>query len=895
MTALTRFIRRAAFWLRAGRHDADLAGELEYHRARTQAALEADGLPPAEAAARSRRAMGNVTLAREDARETWIFAAVERIWRDAVYGARALRREPAFAVTALLTLTLGIATTTTVFSVVDTELWKPLPFPQPAQLVAVSSQKPGTPGEYERVSAPDLLDWQAQSRLAEYAAEGTWGRRILRRHGAESVLVEAVTANYFRVLDHAPRIGRAFSAEQDGHGRAAIVTDRGWRRLFDADPGIVGSSLLLDGEDYTVVGILAGQHFEFGNEPDLYATFDPSAAAFRDRDGRQLSVIGRVRSGATVAQAEAELQAIAARIAEAYPDDHAGHRVGLRDLRLSSSAYNWRPLFFFLAAAVLVLILSCINVANLLLARALRRRREFAIRGALGGGRGSLVRQLVVEGALLAVPGAAAGALLSTWALQVFGTQIPEEYLIRGGHFTLNTRLALFVILISVVTTVLLSLAPMVFARRVELNLMLGQGGRTAGGSRRQVRARNGLLVAQLTVTLVLMAGAGVFVTSFLRLVRAPLGFDPHDRVSLKVPLIGPRYEGDAPVLAFAERLLERARATAGVQAAALDTSSPLDSGPTIRLVAADRPRPAAGDEPYAIVRAVTPDFFRTLAIDLRAGRAFAAEDVAGAPRVAIVNEYLAAQLFPGGNAVGQRIDLVPGARTPWARRPGIVQIVGVVPNVKDVGVNEVEYGNIYLPFAQMIPAARLELIVKAGIPAARLAGTLRSLVAEIDPDLPNAQIQTFEDRVENALAGDRFNAALIGVFAAVGILLAAVGIYGAMACAVQERTREFGVRLALGQAPGAIVRATLWQSARFGLAGGVMGLAILLVIARVLGNALYLVRGEHNGLLYGVTTTDPLSLGGAATVLVVIAVLSGILPARQATRTDPLIALRSE
>ena len=895
METIARLVRRLRFLVRSRRHAEELALELEDHRARAQQALEAAGLAPADAAARSRRIMGNVALACEDARHVWIAALLERIWCDVRYGVRALRRERSFAATALLTLTLGIATTTTVFTVVDAELWKPLPFPRPEQLAGVLAKKPGPSGDSERVSGPDFLDWRSQSRLAEYAAEGGFDRRVLRRGGPpESMLVQAVTANYFRVLHHTPRIGRAFDPEYDARNRVAVLTDKGWRRLFDGDPGILGRVLALDGIDFTVVGVNAGQHFDFGTEPDAYVTVDPTAGPYLDRMARNLSVIVRVQPGVSVAEAQAELQTIAARIAATFPEDHAGHQVELLDLRLLYSGYNWRPLFFFLAAAAAVLLLSCLNVAGLLLARALRRQREFAIRGALGGGRVALGRQLIVEGALLAVPSAAAGALLSSWALQLFAVQIPEEYLQRGGQFAIDARMALFVIAVTGVTTILLSLAPLVFARGVELNVMLGRGGRTAGRSPGQVRTRNAILVSQLALTLVLLAAAGIFVTSFVRLVDVPLGFEPAGRLSLRVPLSGPSYAGDDPVRSFADRLVERALATSGVVDAAVASSSPLGSGPLVRVAAGDQPRPTPGTEPTTIMRAVTPGYFRTLGIAIRAGRAFEDSDVPGAPRVAIVNEYLAHRLFPGESAVGRPLDLVPGARVPWTRRPGIAVIVGVVANVKDVGLNEVEIGNVYLPFAQA-PAPVLELITRSTIPAAQIAAPLRGAIADVDSTMPVTRVQALDTRVDRALSGDRFNLLLIAAFAVIAVILAAVGIYGAMACAVQERTREFGIRLALGQRPAALIRSTLWESVRFGLTGGAFGLVIVFAGARLLGDALYLVRGQHSGLLYDVTTTDPVSIAAASLALIAVATFSGLIPARQATAVDPLIALRVE
>ena len=874
---LMRALRRIRYWLDGGRRAAELAEEMEFHRSLS-------GGP----------AMGNITLAREDARDVWSFAWIERAWRDAVYGVRALRREPVFTITVVVTLTLGITATTTVFSVADAELWKPLPFPDADRLVAVRAVPPGPLWDYKGISAPDLADWQAQSRLAQYAGERDSGRRVLRRgNGAESIRVLPVTENFFDVLGRAPRLGRGF-APGDGRTRAAVVSDAGWRRLFDANPLVLGRQLSLNGEDYTIVGVAADQHLEYDQvEPDLFVAIDLSAPALRDRSARILSVIGRLGPDVDPAQAHAELEAIAGRIAAAFPADHAGYRLELGDLRQFTTGYNWRPLVFFLAAATIVLLLSCLNAANLLLARALRRQREFAIRGALGGGRGALTRQLIVEAGLLAIPSGAAGLTLSLWTLRWFAAQVPEDLLTRGGHFALDPRMAAFVLAISCGTTLLLSLAPLLFARRIDLNVMLGQGGRTAGGSVRHVRARNALLVAQLAMTLVLLTAAGLFAASFARLTRVPLGFEPGDRAAARVLLTGPRYSGDEAIRAFASRLRDRARALPGVSDAAIGTSLPLGSGPVVRLVAADRARPPAEHEPSAIVRGVDPGYFRALGIRLAGGRSFASADVAGAPRVAIVNEYLAGLLFPGESAVGRRIELTR-TRTPWTNRPGELVVVGVVSNVKDVGIHEVEFGNLYLPFDQA-PATVIDLLVRTSIPAANVAGELRRAAAGIDPDLPVSQLTTMTQRVDDALQGDRLNALLIGAFAAVAIILAAVGIYGAMACAVRERMREFGVRLALGQQPGAIVRATLWESARFGVLGGAIGLAIALAVARLLGNALYLVRGEHSGLLYGVTTTDPIVLGCATLTLVVVATVSGIVPARQATRVDPLLVLRAE
>ena len=817
-------------------------------------------------------------------------------WRDAVYGVRTLRREPIFALAAVVTLTLGAVTTITVFSVANAELWKPLPFPDPDALVSVESIKPATRLIVESVSAPDFQDWRRQSRLAGYAAVQDPARRVLRLDRAESVTTRAVSGDFFTMLGRTPALGRAFSANDEQGPCVAMLSDPGWTRLFNADPSAVGRSVMLDDTPCTIVGVTAGSRLEFMSEPDLFVAMAVDAAEFRNRLSRSLWVYGRLRPGVQIGQAQAELQAIAARVAVEVPDDHTGHQVRLRDLQSSSTGYNWRELYFFLAAAALVLILSCLNVANLLLSRALRRRREFAIRGALGGGRAALTRQLIVEGAVLALPAAAAGTLLSMWLLRVFSTQLPPGHLERGGHIVLDLRVVAFVVALSAVTTLLLALAPMLFTRRLDLNMMLGHGGRTAGASPRQRRVRTMLMVGQVTVTLILLTAAGLLTSSFVRLTRVPLGFDPADRLSLRVELPPARYGDDAAMRAFADRLIDRARATPGVREAAFGSGSPLADlgGVAVQVVVPERPRPKPGDEATAVIRNASPGYFRTLGIPLQAGREFTDGDVAGAPRVAVVNELLVRRLFPGENPIGRQLEVVPRRRTGWTARPGLVTIIGVAGNVKNFGLNEVEFNNLYLPFAQA-PSPTVELIVSTAIAPARAVDALRRAAAGVDPALPVRSLSALADRADAALTGDRFNLALVGFLAIVAVLLAGVGIYGSIACSIQERLREFGVRLALGATPGAIFSAAIRDAARVGVAGTVLGVGVALAITRAIGDALYLVPQQHGGLLYGVKTTDPVALGAACAGVILVATVSGVGPARHATRVDPMITLRED
>ena len=890
---LTRLVRRSLFWLNGRRHGADLAAELEHHRAQTQAALERNGWSAHDAAAASRRVLGNATLAQEDAREVWISGRIERIWRDLKYGARGLRREPAFAATAILTLALGMTIATTAYSVVDAELWKPLPFPDPQQLVAVYPRAPGTRGSTERISGADFLDWQAQSHvLSGLAAMGETRRRVLHRDSADSVRVSRVTSNYFRVLDAPPLIGRTLESGDENGARPAMLHERAWRRLFDADPAVVGRMLRIDDQPVVIAGVQSGG-LESSSDADLFVAIDVTSPEFRDRSRQTVNVIGRLRAGVTVDAAQAEMEAIVSRIARDYPEGRAGHPVYVKDLKTYYFGYNWRPLYFFLYAAGLVMLLTCVNVAGLVLARALRRGHEFALRGALGGGRGALVRQLLVEGALLAVPGGAIGLVLTAWTLRALSRFIPPDMLQRGTQAPVDARVCLAAFALAGLTAIVFGLVPIFFAHRANLNLTLGQGGRTTGRSPGQARARHLLLATQVAVTVVLVVTAGVFVRSFVGLIKVPIGFDSRDGVVLYVSLTGPRYGSDTQIRGYAAAIIERSRATPGVRDAAIGSSTPLNTGPLVFFVVPGRQRPAPSEEPRAILRSVSPEYFRTLAIPITAGRGLTGVDVEGAPRVAVVNQVLVDRLFPGENPIGRTIDLIPGARASWTRRPGQLTIVGVSANVKEIGFNEVGFNDIYVPFAQM-PAPAFELVARAGASTASVIPALRAAAAAVDPRLP-ISVSTLEQRVDNALREDRFNLLMVTVFAAAALFLASIGIFGALAYSVQERRREFGVRIALGAPRLSIVRAAVGQSVRVAGAGGLAGLAATLAVARIIGNALYLVPGEHNGLLYGVTTTDPIAFAGAGIALTLVATLAALVPARQATRVDPLVALRND
>jgi predicted permease len=892
---MLKLVRRLWHLTRRNRDDAELAEELEFHRVERQRQLERSGISPEEARYASRRALGNLTLAREDARAVWIWPSLEQLTQDVRYGARLLTKQPTFSATAILTLAVGIGATTTVFSVVEAEIWKPLPFPDSHRLVAIETTGPGSSGAREPVSVPDFRDWRSQSHAFEDLAAFRWsvGHVLRGRDGPETVRGRPVTSNFFTVLQRMPALGRTFGSEDGRSSRAVILSDACWRRLFGADPQILGRAILLDDEPHVVVGVLGAERLEFIPDPDLFTAIDLSATGAGDRGARDLNAIGRLKEGVDIASAEANLRIVAQRLARDHPADHVGRGVRVEGLREALTGWNWRPLFFFLGTALLVLLLSCANVANLLLARAVSRQREFAIRGALGGGRRALARQLLVEGSLLALPGAAVGLVLAGWALKAVSAWLPPGYVDRGGQFGLDARVLGFAIAAAGLAAIVFGLVPAFVATRRNLSSMLAQGGRTIGGSPGERRARHGLVVVEVTLALVLLFGAGLFLNSFVRLTRLPLGFEPQDRLTMQIAIAGAQYAEPRQILGFSERLVEAVRAVPGVGEAAVGTSVPLGGGASARFMVADHPRPATGEEPRGLIRAVAPEYRRTLGIRLVAGRDFTAQDVDGAPRVALINEHLARRFFAGANPVGKELVVLRGGGRSWVKG-GSAQIVGVVSNVKDVGMIEVDFNDIYLPFAQS-PAPSIQLIVSTSVPALGVVDSVRRAALAVDPDLPVTGITTMAQRVDDALRSDRFHLLLIGAFAAVATLLAAIGIFGAMAYAIEQRTREFGVRLALGANRLGILALALGQSARLGLAGTALGLGLSLALARLLGDALYLVQGKHNGLIYGVSTTDPLTLACACATLVGAATLAGLVPARRATRVDPMVALRCE
>ena len=891
------WLRRLFRWTR--RYDRALADELEAHRAIVQDGLERAGLAPADAAAESRRRMGNVTLAREDAREVWIVRSADRLRQYLRYGVRGLRREPAFALTSILTLALGCAATTTVFSVVDAELWRPLPYPDPHRLFVVITRPPAPRDDVDDISLAELTNWRSRIRaFSSVAADGSNRRRVLQlADHAESIRTEEVTANYFTTLGRPAVLGRAFADADARDSNIAVLTERGWRRAFEADPSIVGRVITLDSRAETIVGVVVDDD-TIGTEPDLFLPIDESAVPAAGQATRTVyGAIGRLTAEATPEVARQQLQAEVDRVAGTDPAMR-GHRAVVEDLGAFYTTYDPQPLYFFLGASILVLALTVTNIAGLLLARILRRSPEFALRGALGGGGGALTMQLIVEAALIAIPGCTLGLVLTWQAVGLTSLVVPGDVLMRGTHVVVDLRAAAFSFAVALTTIGGLALVPRRLVRRASATAAMGLGSRTIGTASAG-RARAALLAAQLALTVMLLTTAGVFLKSFAGLMQAPLGFSPDDGWSLNASLSGPRYASEATWRAYADRLSAQAKAIPGVRDATIATSSPLTSGWLVAATETGHPKAASGGrggspKTDAVFRAVDGEYFRTLGTSIVRGRGILPSDVAGAPNVAVVNEEFAQRMFPGGDVVGRQVDLE--AQHAAGVRSGTVTIVGVASNIKEISPNESAFPDVYVPFAQR-PASTLELVVRVSGQATdtEIATALRGAAARVDSGTPVLRLSSLPQRVTSSVRRDRFNLILVAGFAAVAVLIAAIGIYGAMAYAATARRREFGVRLALGATPRGLVGVALWHAARIGIFGGGIGLGCALPLAVWLGDRLSLVPGKHNGLLFNVTFADPLSLAAALAGVVVLALGAGAIPARRVARVDPVQALRAE
>ena len=811
------------------------------------------------------------------------------LWQDLRFGARMLLKSPGFALVAVTALALGIGANTAIFSVVHAVLLRPLPFAEADRLVMMWKRDLTAGQPLVELSIPEFNDWRAQSQAFEHMAAmptSVYGYGYVLTGQGEPVQIEStrVSADFFATLGVRPALGRAFTAEDDRPGAAhvVIISERLWRARFNADPGLIGRTISLNDTGFTVVGVMPAS-FEFPKGADIWSPLSGSIGgdALQNRNAVFLQAVGRLRPEATTAQAAAELNAIIGRVAAAHLEtEAAGHRAVITPLAEYIFG-NARPaLWLLLAATGLLLAVACANVANLSLARATSRRREIAVRVALGAGRWRIVQQLFAESLLLASAGGVLGVLLAYWLIDVLVAIAPTD-IPRIEGVSINAGVLAFTAGVALLTAFIFGLAPAVTAAQVNLTDALSEsGGKMAGGGQGS-RLRGALVVAEVAVTLVLLAGAGLVLRSFVKLQRVDAGFDTSSVLTFQLRLHGQKYRDAKAARDFYRQLTERLEAQTGVVAAGAVLIRPLEGtiGWDVPYATADQPQEEAKRNRVPNFEVVTPHYFRSVGLPLKAGREFTEHDDEAAPKVAVISEAMARAAFPAGTeAVGQRIRLF----NPTDPDNSWHTVVGVVGDARYRDLREARW-DVYVPYRQFAFPVRYVTVRTAGDPLAATE-VVRREVAALDPNQTVTALKTTAQLFSENVARPRFNTLLLGLLAALAALLAAVGIYGVLSYAVAQRTREIGIRMALGAQSRDVLRLVVGQGLALVLTGIGIGTAAALLLTRLLAS-----------LLYGVSATDPLTFVAVPALLTLIALVACLIPARRATKVDPLVALRYE
>jgi putative ABC transport system permease protein len=857
------------------------------------------GMSEEEARRAARLELGSAEAIKEEVRATGWENALETCWQDLRYAVRTLRKSPGFTLVAVLTLALGIGANAALFSIVNTVLLQPLPFKDPSRLMMLFEGLPQIGSPKIPFSTPDFTVFKrGQRSFAGVGAVQDKEFEVSGKGEPERVIGARISASIFPMLGIAAALGRFFTAEEDVPGRnVAVLSYALWQRRYGRRPDIVGETIELDRQPYLVIGVMP-RHFVFP-QPGPPANFLPAALwvpmAFTPAELQgwgtryDLSVLGRLRPGVTLQQARSEGQAMGAAIEAQYPQDILKDFYGAR-LELPVAPWRQevvgpvRPLLLLLMAAVgLVLLIACANVATLLVSRAVGRQREIAVRRALGATRARLLRQLLSESLLLALVGGGLGLLLAFWGKGALLALAPAD-LPLPQNVGFGPGLLLFVLGISCLTAVLFGLAPAWYTAGADLQQSLQEGGRSRASGRARHRLQGTFVAVEFGLALVLLAGAGLLIRSFGKLLGTDLGFDPAHVLTMSVPLPKLAYPSASQIRNLYKQLVERAMSLPGVTSAGIADDLPLLAVVFHTLEIEGRPQ--AGKPPAVAETWVLGNYFETMRIPLREGRLFTPQDNESSQPVVIISQRMAKEYWAGQDPVGKR--LRQEDNQPW------ITVVGVVGDVNDGPVGQERRPHIYIPFLQLSDALTADNVVgearsmniavrAAGDPAA-LASALVARVHSLDPDLAVADIQTMPQVVRSSLAGPRFNASLLGLFAGFALFLSAIGIYGVLAYAVSQQRHEIGIRMALGARPRHVLRFVLAWGTRLACLGAVFGIVAALALTRLM-----------KGLLYGVGSTDPLTFAGVTLLLLVVALLASYVPARRATRVDPMIALRCE
>jgi putative ABC transport system permease protein len=791
-----------------------------------------------------------------------------------------LVQSPGFTAVAVLTLALGIGANTALFTVMNAVLLRPLPYEEPDRLVFLTEWSEQVPEM--SFSVANFKDVRDQSTAFEAVAGYNGANFILTGEGSEAERLNGrqVTSGIFAALRKQPILGRAFTPDEDKPGaeRVAILGEGFWERRFGRDPAVVGKTLTLSGESFTVVGVMPSSLHASWKALDLITPLlrleDKLGGEQQRGNHPGIYVIGRLKPGISVEQARTEVVALAKRLAEQYPDSNARQSMTLEPLHEAVVGELRPALMLLLGAVAFVLLIACANVANLLLSRAAHRQKEIALRMALGAKRLTLLRQLLTESVLLSLLGGALGVLLAFWGVRGLVAALPSN-IPRADEIRIDSEVLLFTLGIALFTGLAFGIAPAWKMSGTSVNDPLKEGGR--GTTPGHHRVRNTLVVGEIAMALILLVGAGLLLRSFYRVLQADAGFRPGGVLTANVSLPAAHYDDPQKQVAFLERVLESVRALPGVQVAG--ATLPLLGGWQSSFNVEGRPEPPKGQRPSADIARVTPDYFRAMGVRVQEGRVFTDQDRADTPPVCVVDETFARTHWPNQSALGKRVKFgaYDDAKNPW------MEVVGIVAHVKNYGVDEASRVELYRPYLQD-PRAFFSLLLRTeGDPASLTAG-VRQAVSAVNPDVPVFSARPLTGLVDERTAQRRLAVMLISVFAAVALLLAAVGIYGVMSYAVTQRTQEIGIRMALGAERTEILRMVLGHGTAMALAGVAIGLAVALALARLI-----------TSLLFQVSATDPPTFSVVPLLLIAVAVFACYLPARRATAVDPMVALRYE
>lgn len=879
MPQFDRFLRKIIFLFKRKRMERELAEEMRFHaQLKTEKNLD-KGMDAAEAYYAVRRQLGNMALQQEESHRIWGFPRLESVLQDLRYGARGLRNAPGFSTVALLTLALGIGATTAIFSIVYAVMLRPLPYKDSERLVNISTVSSMFPEFTLGQSLPNLNDIKARAKSLEMIA--TYQRTSLTLTGAgepEQISAAAVSSNFLDLFSVHPIFGRALlpDDEQQKNGKVVLLGYSLWQGRFGSDPQVVGKSINLDQTPYTVVGVLpqsvSGFYLRGYGKADVIVPLVVPPDKAKNRTGWMYLAIAKLRPGVSINKAQTEMDGIAGALSQEYPKEDSQIKFPVETIRDATLGGDKRELMILLAAVGFLLLIACANVSNLVLSRGLQRQREIAVRAALGASRTRVVRQLLLESLLLAVTGGAAGLALAVWGIHAFRALAPVDFP-RLDELRLEPHIAFFAFIISVLAAAVFGLAPAISASRSDLTSTMKENSATV--STRQPFLRSALVVTEVALALVLLTGSALMVQSMMRTLRVDPGLRTDHMVTAEVTLSITRYPSEDAQLLFTRKLLDALRAQPQFSGVALSNNSILAH--STGLTTFD-PATLGSNEKETNLEArwTSPGFFSTMGIPVLRGREFSDQDQKGAPNVIIINESMAQRFFPRHDAVGRGFKVSLHDKDSY-------QIIGIVADTRDIQLNAKPRPEIYFPILQAA-GNELRIMVRSSLDPAAVSALLRNALRSVDKDEPLREVQTMTEVIASSIADHRFRTWLLSAFAAAGLVLTLIGIYGVISYSVAQRTHEMGIRIALGARPGKMLLMVLGHGLQLAIVGAAIGIAGAFLLMRVLASQLYEIK-----------PTDPVTLIGAAIGMLLVAAGASYLPARRATRVDPMIALRYE